>query len=179
VATADEVGAHLDLSGRRIRGLVKEGVLPAGKGYGGLDESACRLAYIRYLRGKATSQVRESELDTEGLELEELKLRRAQRINYELKNAQLQSKVAPVAIIEQVLGRVCGQLVAILDSAPLQIVRQVPSLSASAVEIMKRELAKARNAAADVTVHLDELIPTGADDAGDIGPDPEGDPSRA
>lgn len=57
MATQAEVGIHIDLSDRQVRNLVKEGVLPAGQGPGGLNLEACRLAYIRHLRGKVTGQV--------------------------------------------------------------------------------------------------------------------------
>lgn len=65
MATQKEIAEHIDLSTRQVRTLLKSGILPSGSGAGGLDLDACRLAYVRYIRGKATGRVVEaaSELD--------------------------------------------------------------------------------------------------------------------
>ena len=52
MATQTEIGDHLDLSARQVRNLVKNGILPPGKGTGGLNLDDCRRAYIGYLREK-------------------------------------------------------------------------------------------------------------------------------
>jgi len=57
MATQQEVATHIDLSSRQVRTLVKSGVLPGGSGAGGLSLDDCRVAYIRYMRGKATGRV--------------------------------------------------------------------------------------------------------------------------
>jgi len=57
MATQQEVADHIDLSSRQVRTLVKSGILPAGAGTGGLSLDDCRVAYIRYMRGKATGRV--------------------------------------------------------------------------------------------------------------------------
>ena len=59
MATQREVADNIDLSDRQVRTLLKQGILPAGKGTGGLDLDSCRVAYIRYLRGLATGQVKD------------------------------------------------------------------------------------------------------------------------
>jgi len=84
-----EVAAHLDLSTRRVSGLTKEGILPGSKGPGGYSIDACRLAYIRHLRGLATGQARpgmvgdlaeeKQRLEVEKLRHEVAKLERAAR----------------------------------------------------------------------------------------------------
>lgn len=51
-----DVANHLDLSDRQVRNLIKSGALPGSKGPGGYDIDACRVAYIRHLRGLATGQ---------------------------------------------------------------------------------------------------------------------------
>jgi terminase small subunit / prophage DNA-packing protein len=57
MATQEEVAQHIDLSSRQVRTLVKSGVLPSSSGTGGLSLDDCRMAYIRYLRGRATGRV--------------------------------------------------------------------------------------------------------------------------
>ena len=89
MASQLEVAAHLDLSDRRVRVLVKDSILPGSKGHGGYDVDACRLAYIRHLRGLATGQARpgmagdlaeeKQRLEVEKLRHEVAKLERAAR----------------------------------------------------------------------------------------------------
>lgn len=66
MATQKEVADHIDLSVRQVQNLLKSGVLPTAVGKG-LDVEACRLAYIRHMRGKVTGQVASSpgELDAQ------------------------------------------------------------------------------------------------------------------
>lgn len=59
MATQKEVAEHIDLSDRQVRNLIKQGVLPSSKGPSGLDKEACRISYIRYLRGLANGQVQD------------------------------------------------------------------------------------------------------------------------
>jgi phage terminase Nu1 subunit (DNA packaging protein) len=70
MATQKEVAEHLDLSTKSVAGLVREGVIPPVKGPGGLDLDACRVAYIRNLRGKAAGRIRQAPAPSaDGLEL--------------------------------------------------------------------------------------------------------------
>lgn len=89
-------------------------------------------------------------------ELEKVLLTREQRIGQELKNAQTRREVAPVAVIEWALSRIGGQIAAHLESIPLNVKKLNPSLPARAIEDVKREVVKAQNMAARVTVNLDE-----------------------
>ena len=94
---------------------------------------------------------------------EQMLLVREQREGQSLKNAQLRKELAPVSAIEWVLGRVGAQISAILDSIPLKMKKVLPRLTAAEIEMMKRELVKAQNAAARVTVNLDEYFDRGTD----------------
>ncbi len=60
MATQKEVAAHLFMSEKWVRELVKKGVLPAGHGKGGLNLNKCREAYITYLKGINSGQVKPS-----------------------------------------------------------------------------------------------------------------------
>jgi hypothetical protein len=51
MATQAQIAEHLDLSERRVRDLVVEGVLQKGA-----DLDQCRVSYIRYLRGGASGK---------------------------------------------------------------------------------------------------------------------------
>lgn len=108
----------------------------------------------------------ESDVDLMKAEREEkLRLTKAQAEGQELKNAQLRRELAPVQVIEFVVGKAGGQISAILGALPMQLKKRNPRLTASDIELAKREIAKAQNAAAKMTVDLDEYYDR----------DPEGD----
>ena len=64
--------------------------------------------------------------------------------------------MAPVAVIEWVVGKAGAQIAAILDSLPLQLKKRNPKLTASNIDTIRREIAKAQKAAAQMSVDLDE-----------------------
>lgn len=169
MATQIEVAAHLDLSDRQVRTLVTDGVLPASKGAGGLDIDACRLAYIRYLRGKKSGQVRpEVPALSEGLDpdaeakltQERLRLTSAQAEGQELKNDITKRKSVPTGFATYVLSRLAAEIGSILDTLPMTLKRRHPDLEVRHIESVQRELAKARNRAAG----LDDRLPGLLDD---------------
>lgn len=97
-------------------------------------------------------------------EREKILLVREQRIGQELKNAQTRRELAPVAMIEWALGKVGGQISALLESIPLRVKKMVPRLQASEIELIKREVVKAQNLASRVTVDFDEYAESRADE---------------
>ncbi len=105
---------------------------------------------------KPAEQSTEAELHRAERE-EKLLLTKAQREGQELKNAQLRKELAPVAVIEWTLGKVGSQIAALLDSLPLQIKKRCPKLTASGIEVIQREIVKAQNIAAQVTVDYAEF----------------------
>lgn len=98
-------------------------------------------------------------------EREKMLLTREQRIGQELKNAQTRRELAPVKLLEWVIGKVGGQISAHLESVPLLVKKRVPRLSASEIEVIKREIIKAQNMASRMTLDLDEY--EGGDVEGD------------
>ena len=102
-----------------------------------------------------TNELGDAELTRQERE-EKLLLTRAQREGQEIKNAQLRKELAPVQVIEWVVGKAGGQISALFDALPMQLKKRNPKLTAADIELVKRELAKAQNAAAQMTVDLDE-----------------------
>lgn len=92
----------------------------------------------------------------EDLDKEKLRLTREQRIGQELKNAQTRRDLAPVPLIDWTLSKVGAQIASILEALPLKVKRMLPRLTATEVEHIRREVVKAQNAAARVTVDLYE-----------------------
>jgi len=167
MATQIEVAAHLDLSDRQVRNLLADGVLPASKGAGGLDVDACRLAYIRYLRGLNSGQVRqEVPGDFDGadpniearLTQERLRLTAAQAEGQELKNDVTKRKSVPTDFAVFVLSRLAAEIGSILDTLPLTLKRRHPDLEVRHIESVQRELAKARNRSATLDDRLPGLL---------------------
>ena len=160
-----EVAAHLDLTDRQVRNLLADGVLPASKGSGGIDLDACRLAYIRYLRGLGSGQVKPEmppmmadEIDPLAemkLTQERLRLTSAQAEGQELKNDITRRRSVPTEFATFVLSRLAAEVGSILDTLPLTLKRRHPDLEVRHIDSIQRELAKARNRAAT----LDDRLP--------------------
>lgn len=87
---------------------------------------------------------------------EKLRLVSAQADGQEIKNSQLRKELAPVAVIEWALGKLGGQIAAILDALPAKLKKRNPKLTASNIAMVKKEIIKAANMAAHVTVDYDE-----------------------
>lgn len=166
MATQLEVAEHLDLKERRTRELVREAVIPAGRGRGGYDLDACRVAYIRYLRGLGSGKVKpapDRPVEQIDYELERARLTKEQADGQELKNAQTRRELAPVELIVWALNRFASQVCPLLEAIPQKVKRRIPSMTASQIEIIKRETVRAQNAASKITVDLNEYRDAGGD----------------
>ena len=93
-------------------------------------------------------------------EHEQARLAKANADGRELDNAVKRGELAPVEIISKVLSQTTSQIAAILDSIPQQVKRRVPSLSATDMEVIKKEIIKIQNSASEIEVEkkIAELI---------------------
>lgn len=98
-----------------------------------------------------------SDPDASELDRERVRLTRAQADNMEIKNEIARGEVAPIELLTHAIGNGATQIAAILGSAPLNIKRQIPRLTASEIETIKREIVKAQNAAAHITIDFDAV----------------------
>lgn len=176
MAEVSEVADHLDLGVRQVKNLIKSGALPpsrAGRRGAGYDLDACRVAYIRYLRGIANRQVKPPPEETPGSGgVADVNLARARNLEADtrikiLKEAEIRRQTAPIAVIRWVLSRVAAQISAALEPVPGKVKRRLPKLTAAEIEIIKREIVKAQNMAARVTVDLNDYDPDAGTDPGD------------
>jgi len=149
MATQQQIANHLDLSDRRIRELIKEGILPASKGKGGLNIDACRMSYIRHLRGIASGQVQIDEDDLE-LNQERAKLAVQQERKLKRENDLAEQIIAPVSLLTKALEQVAAQMIPILDALPLRMKRNNPSLTGHDITLVKKSVAECRNIIADI-----------------------------
>lgn len=95
------------------------------------------------------------DLNASELERERIRLTRAQADNLELKNEIARNEVAPIELLTYTLSNGATQIAAILGSIPLNIKRQIPRLTATEIETIKREIVKAQNAAAHIEINFD------------------------
>lgn len=168
MATQIEVAKHLDLTDRQVRNLVADGVLPGSKGRGGIDVEACRMAYIRYLRGLGNSQVKPEaggEFDgPEGLDpyaehkltIERLRLTSAQAEHQELKNEVAHRKLIPVEFFAFAFGKFIPAAASIFDTLVMTLRRRHPDLTPGQLDSINREITKARNLIAQSSDRLPE-----------------------
>ena len=73
-----------------------------------------------------------------------------------LKNAQLRKELAPVSVISWTLNTVGTKISAILEAVPLKAKKHIPTLTATQVNIIKREIVKAQNVASKIQLNFDE-----------------------
>lgn len=165
MATQVEIAKHLDLSDRQVRNLLSEGVLPGSKGRGGFDIDACREAYIRYLRGLGSAQVKaEAPPEDEGIDplveyklLEERRgLTAAQRISVEMKNEVDAKRLIPAAFFTFAFAKFIPAAGSILDTVVMTLRRRHPDLTPGQLDSISRELTKARNTIAQSAERLPE-----------------------
>lgn len=94
----------------------------------------------------------------------ELALKEEQAETQRLKNEQTRRETARVDLLTFALARASAQIIATLDALPGQIKRSLPSLTASEIEIARREVAKCCNAVAETEIDLNDYSGDGADD---------------
>ncbi len=149
MATQKEVAAHLDLSDRTIRELLRKKVLPRQRGKGALKLDECRVAYIRHLREMAAAH--RSQDGKEDLVSERARLAREQADAQELKNRQLEGELISRRRAEDLLQRLAISAKERLRAIPAMAPGKIPKLTkADVVKLRKmiddalRELAASR-----------------------------------
>jgi phage terminase Nu1 subunit (DNA packaging protein) len=148
VLTQTEFGELVGVSQRAVSELLSRGVIAEGDNGG-----AWLLAYCDHLRTVAAGRAASGDLD---LATERARLARAQAIRVETANAVAARELAPAYLIEQVLAKAGAKAASIFDAIPGHVKRRVPTLPASALDLIRGEIAKARNIAAAVS--LNDLI---------------------
>lgn len=108
--------------------------------------------YCAHLREVAAGRVGSGDLD---LVTERAGLAKAQRERIEMQNAVTRKELAPVILIEEVLAKAGSKVAGILDAIPGMVKRRIPALTSDAIDLIRVEVAKARNLAAAIS--LDDL----------------------
>ena len=142
--TQAEFGTLVGVSQQAISSLVGRGLLD-------LDGSgaAALLVYCSHLRETAAGRAAGGDLD---LADERAKLAKAQRERIEMQNAQTRGELAPVVLIEEVLAKAGARIGGIFDAIPGAVRRRVPVLSSEEIGNIEKEIAKARNIVAAISL---------------------------
>jgi phage terminase Nu1 subunit (DNA packaging protein) len=86
------------------------------------------------------------------LQQERAKLAVEQTRRLQLKNDQEEGRLAPVSILGDALNNATGQIASVLDALPLTLKKRCPMLTGREIEIIQKEIARCRNAAADAVI---------------------------
>ncbi len=170
MAIQKEVAEHLYISERQVRNLIAGSILPGSKGKGGLDLDDCRKAYINYLRGQKTGQVKKTPGDDDDVELGDL----IGGINVPLQDARkklldadtreyrlhiLKKEYAPIWILTDAVAQLATQIVASLSTLPMKLKLADPALKGRSIDAAKKEVANLCNELADFDVDLSGYNP--------------------
>jgi hypothetical protein len=160
MATQKEVAEHLFMSDKWVRTLIKKGVLPVGQGKGGMNVERCREAYISYLQGINSGQVKPSS-EAEPDDVRDAKIKRKtletklRKENYQL--SVLENKFAPIEIITETLLRVSQSWSIRLESFSAQIKRVWPEMPPEAKEEIDNIIAEGANELADLRPDISDF----------------------
>jgi phage terminase Nu1 subunit (DNA packaging protein) len=146
-ATQQSFATLVGVTRSAIVAAQSEGILAPGDTYRGW-----LLAYCKRLREMAAGRYSASDLD---LTEERAKLARAQSERIEMDNAVKRGELAPIDTLRDALVPVVAQIAAHLDAIPAKLKREAPHLTATDLEIVAREITKARNLAAQVRYEPD------------------------
>jgi phage terminase Nu1 subunit (DNA packaging protein) len=148
--TQARFGRLVGVTQSAVSEMLSRGILPPEA-----TGHAWLLAYCGNLREVAAGRM--SEDGDSDLVAARTRLANEQADAQAMKNAVTRQELAPVILIEQVLSTAGSKVAGILDTVPATVKRRLPHLTANEVEIVAREIAKARNIAA--AIGLQDLGP--------------------
>lgn len=155
--TQAEFGEMIGVSQPAVSKMLADGVLSGSASVG-----VWLREYSSHMREMAAGRAAAGDLD---LATERAGLARAQREKIEMQNQVTRKELAPSYLLEEILAKAGTKAAAILDTIPGMIKRRVPSLTADDVAAIAREVAKARNIAASISLsNIDEAEPDSTDD---------------
>ena len=146
-ATQQTFATLVGVTRSAVVAAVSEGILTPGQSY-----REWLLAYCKRLREMAAGRYSAGELD---LTEERARLARAQSERIEMENAVKRGELAPIDTLRDAMIPAMTQISALMDAIPVKLKREAPHLTATDLEIVKREIASAMNLAAQVRYEPD------------------------
>lgn len=150
----DQVSAMFDVTVGTIQRWQKDTeqdpipVIAVGRGKGNKTEYDPRAVFLWGVRKYGTADV--IDVDRERA----LNLRADTRLK-ELKEQQLRNELAPIELLSSALATLASQVSAILETIPGKLKRSLPQLTATDLDIAKREIVKCLNACADIALDIE------------------------
>jgi len=142
--TQAEFGQLVDLTQQAVSDLLARGVLSSGAAGG-----VWLREYIGNLREVAAGRKSEGSGD---LVAERTRLAKEQADRIALQNAITKRELVPAGVLVELVSGIAAQVSVIFEALPGKIRREVPDLPSSALDAIARELAKGRNAVADMKI---------------------------
>lgn len=139
----ERFGELVGITQQAVSDLAGRGVLQPGQ-----NAHTWLLAYTKHLREQAAGRSADGELANQ-----RARLAREQADRVAMENAQARRELAPVALLELVLGKLAGDVASVLNGVVPRIRRQAPDLPAHVVRLIEAELVKVRELAAAVSLH--------------------------
>lgn len=142
--TQAEFGQMVGISQPAVSHFVTRGVLSDGAPAGQWLQEYCN-----HLRETAAARLASGDLD---LATERARLAKEQADRIAMENAVTRRELAPTEMLEEVLAKAGSRVGKILEAIPGMIRRRVPALTSADIEAIAREIAKARNIAAKMSL---------------------------
>ncbi|MFZ3286202.1 MAG: terminase small subunit [Telluria sp.] len=142
--TQADFGKLVGISQQAVGNLVGRGVLDAG-----MSGQEMLHVYCSHLRETAAGRASGGDLD---LVTERAMLAKVQRERIEMQNGVTRGELAPVVLIEEVLSKAGSRIGGIFDAIPGAVKRRVPNLSSEEIGNIEKEIAKARNIVAAISL---------------------------
>lgn len=142
--TQAEFGELVGMSQQNVAALLARGVLTKGASGGQWLKEG-----YKHIQEIAAGRATRGDLD---LATERARLAKEQADKVAMQNAVSRNELAPVYLLEEVLAKAGARASKILDTLPGVIKRREPGLSADTIEAIKRDIAKVRNVAAQISL---------------------------
>lgn len=142
--TQAEFGELVDVSQQAVSDLIARGVLSAGA-----TAQVWLREYTGHLREVAAGRQSAGGGD---LVAERTRLAKEQADRIALQNAITKRELVPTGVLVDLVSGIATQVAVIFEALPGKIRREVPDLPSTALDAIARELARARNAVADMKI---------------------------
>ncbi len=109
-------------------------------------------AYCLHMRNVASGRYSDENMS---LARERAALTHEQKVRARRENAEATKLIAPVSLLEAILGKIGGRAVRILEAVPADVKRNCPGVSADALKLIQTKIAAACNLIA--SMNLDTL----------------------
>lgn len=145
--TQARFGQLVGITQPAVSGLLMRGVMVTGDTLGNW-----LLSYCGHIRDVAAGRQPVEGTKTLDPAEEKARLYAAQADKIEMENSVARGELAPVSVLEEVLTRAGTKVSAAMDAIPTALKRRLPNLTDADLTIVRRELAKARNAVAALSL---------------------------